>query len=56
MPRTEAANASISAQILAHVAAGMTQEAAIDAVLGAGTYARMVSDLYAGLRAKAARS
>lgn len=47
-------NATISARILFHIASGSTQEEAIDAVLGAGAYAKMVDDLYHGLRAKAA--
>jgi len=48
-------DARISALILAHIAAGMALDAAIDAVLGAGTYAKLAGDLYDGLRAKAAR-
>ena len=46
-------NAAISAKILAHVAEGKTVGEAIDAVLGAGTYAAIKSDLYYSLRAKA---
>ena len=45
-------NAKISAAILANIAAGMTQKDAVDAVLGAGAYDRMVSDIYDALRAK----
>lgn len=41
----------ISAKILMAQSQGMTLEAAIDHVLGAGTYDRLVSDLYNKLRA-----
>jgi hypothetical protein len=47
-------NAKISARILYHIANGLTVAAAIDAVLGAGQYEAIVSDLYDALRAKAA--
>ncbi len=47
-------DARISALILANVAAGMALDEAIDAVLGAGTYAKLAADLYDGLCAKAA--
>ncbi len=40
----------ITARILALVAAGMDIAAAVDAVLGAGTYAKIASDVYDGLR------
>lgn len=46
-----AKNAEISRQILAKIAAGMTIETAVDAVLGAGSYAKIASDLYDALRA-----
>jgi hypothetical protein len=41
----------ISAKILIAQANGMELSAAIDHVLGAGTYDKMVSDLYDTLRA-----
>jgi hypothetical protein len=46
-------NAVISQKILTKIAAGMTIAEAIDAVLGAGTHARIASELYDALRAKA---
>ncbi len=46
-------NATISLRILTLKATGMTTAEAIDAVLGAGTYDKIVDDLYNGLRAKA---
>lgn len=46
-------NAAISARIMQLVASGAPLQDAIDAVLGAGTYAQLVSDLYDALRAKA---
>lgn len=46
-------NAKISAAILMNMAKGMDQKAAIDAVLGAGSYEKLVGALYDGLRAKA---
>ena len=48
-------NAKCSARILALRAAGKSLPEAIDSVLGAGTYAALVSDVYGTLRAKAAR-
>lgn len=48
-------NAQISAAILAHKAAGKTTQEAIDSVLGPGTFAKLASDLYDALRAKAAK-
>jgi len=45
-------NEKISARILKHVAAGMTLAQAIDAVLGAGAHAKLVSDLYEALRGR----
>ena len=44
-------NQIISARILVLVAGGMTVAAAVDAVLGAGTFAAMASDVYETLRA-----
>lgn len=45
-------NALISARILALVAAGMDLPAAMDQVLGAGTYERVAGELYDALRAR----
>lgn len=45
--------ATISARILALVAAGQSIDAAVDAVLGAGTFARLADDLYTALRKEA---
>ncbi len=42
--------AQISARILAKVAQGMTVSAAIDAVLGDGTFAKLAGEVYDGLR------
>jgi hypothetical protein len=47
-------NAAISAQIMAHMNNGMTLSEAFDAVLGEGAYAKLASDVYDELRAKAA--
>jgi hypothetical protein len=44
----------ISAKILAAISGGMTVDAAIDFVLGSGTYAKIASDLYDLFAAKAA--
>lgn len=44
-------NAAISQMILKKVAAGMTLQQAIDAVLGAGRYDAIVADVYETLRA-----
>lgn len=44
-------NNIISARIIALVAGGMTVPAAVDAVLGAGTFAKLASELYDALRA-----
>ena len=41
----------ISARILALVATGKDIRTAVDAVLGAGTYSKMASELYDSLRA-----
>lgn len=46
-------NAAISARIIALRQQGMTIRQAIDAVLGAGASAQIISDLYDSLRAKA---
>lgn len=46
-------NALISAQILAQMNNGKTIAEAVDAVLGAGRYDAIVTDLYHALRAKA---
>jgi len=43
-------NAEISRRILAMMASGMSLEASIDAVLGAGAYERIAGDLYEALR------
>lgn len=43
-------NAKISAMILARLAAGQSLAASMDAVLGAGTYEKVVSDVYDSLR------
>lgn len=43
-------NQIISARILANVKMGADLEAAIDAVLGKGAYAKMASELYNELR------
>lgn len=48
-----AKNVQISAMIAARIASGASTREAIDAVLGAGTYDRLASDLYDALRAKA---
>ena len=45
-------NAAISRKILAKIAAGMTVAESIDTVLGAGTHARIASDVYDTLRAR----
>lgn len=46
-------NANISARIVFLLSQGMDVAAAVDAVLGAGTYEKLASDLYDALRAKA---
>ena len=45
-------NAAISAAILLLMAEGMPLAQAMDKVLGAGTYDKLVDDLYHKLRAK----
>jgi hypothetical protein len=44
-------NAAVSRMILARVEAGATLAAALDAVLGAGSYRAIASDLYDTMRA-----
>ena len=48
----EIVNAEISRRILTVVASGKELKVAIDEVLGAGTFANVVSELYDALRAK----
>ena len=43
-------NATISARILTLVSQGLTLEAAIDAVLGQGTYKAIAADVWTALR------
>ncbi len=43
---------TISARILAMVAAGHSLQASVDAILGAGTYERLAGDVYDALRAR----
>jgi hypothetical protein len=45
-------NAVVSARILAHVQRGSTLPEAVDAVLGGGTYAAVVGNIYDALTAK----
>lgn len=45
-------NAAISAAVLARRAQGATLPEAMDAVLGAGTYAKLAGAVYDSLRAK----
>lgn len=45
-----AKNSMISAAILARIAQGSTPAQAMDAVLGAGTYAKLAGDLYDALK------
>jgi hypothetical protein len=45
-------NATISARILFHVSQGVTLPLAFDAVLGAGSYEKMVGELYTSLRSE----
>ncbi len=52
---TNEMNAVISLRILVLKAQGKTTREAIDAVLGAGTSEKLVSDLYDALRAKAGK-
>lgn len=47
-------NAAVSRMILARVEAGATLAAALDAVLGAGSYQAIASDLYDTMRAAVA--
>lgn len=46
-------NAAISAAILMKLAEGASMKDAVDGVLGAGWFDRIVGDLYDALRAKA---
>jgi len=46
-------NSNISALILVNISNGLSLEAAMDAVLGAGTFANLASDLYDSLQATA---
>lgn len=46
-------NAIISTSILTKMAEGMDVAEAIDAVLGAGTYAKVTGEIYDELRSKA---
>lgn len=48
-----AINALISARILAAQADGLDLPAAVDKVLGAGTYARIAGEVYDELRSRA---
>jgi hypothetical protein len=50
-----ARNAEISAAILANVARTGDVAAALDAVLGAGSYEKLAGELYEALRAKAGK-
>lgn len=43
-------NATISARILVLMSTGMTLNAAIDAVLGAGSYEKLAGEIYNALR------
>jgi hypothetical protein len=52
---TDLINKTISARILYAMANGDDARTAMDKVLGAGTYDKLVSDLYDGLRAKAGK-
>jgi len=44
-------NTVISARILSLVASGLTLQAAYDAVMGEGAYAKMAGEIYDALRA-----
>lgn len=48
---TNGKTGEISARILTLVATGETLQAAFDAILGAGTWAAMIDELYEALRA-----
>jgi hypothetical protein len=45
-------NHRISLNVLAHIRAGKSPAQAIDAVLGAGTYATLAGNLYDALKGK----
>lgn len=49
---TATKNAALSAAILRELSAGKDIAAAVDAVLGSGTYAQLASDLYDALRTR----
>ena len=49
-------NGEISRRILAGVAAGLPLDAAFDAVMGAGAYAKVAGDVYEDLRARDAKT
>jgi hypothetical protein len=53
---TAAKNAHTSSLIMAGLDRGDSLETAIEVVLGKGTYAKLVDELYTELRAKAARA
>lgn len=46
-------NATISAMIVEKMGEGMTVREALDAVCGAGTFAKLAGELYDEMRAKA---
>lgn len=50
--RAGVANSLISVAILTRLADGQSMQEAMDAVLGAGTYAKLAGDVYDALRAK----
>ena len=43
----------LSSAILAQIAAGKTPREALDTVMGAGTFAKIVDEIYPALRARA---
>lgn len=47
-----ATKSAVSAAILREISTGKGIAAAVDTVLGAGTYARLASDIYDTLRAR----
>jgi len=49
---TKAKNAEISRRILAGMSVGMTIQEAIDAVCGAGTFAKLAADLHAQMQGR----
>lgn len=50
--KEQTTNAAISLRIMTLVASGMELKDAIDAVLGAGMFDKIASDLYESLRSK----